>query len=371
MNTEQILEFLLPRLYYTDEGIATYGGKPIEAVINGKKMWLADDGGLIQGVYLNLPEQDYHAIKDVYSSSGLKKFATDAHVGEEAYYGVAETKEPSPLLQRSFNAGHLIHGLILEPHLNDYGIRTPQTMKELEDDGYFVIENHDDLKTFIKVNQLKAGTKIDDKVVAAKEIVPSLIYYPHYLDGLKNNTSSRFLNREDYNNCLSVAEKFKETEIYKKNFEKGGYSELTIIAFDPERGVWCKARLDRVNDLKMMLDLKTIHTLSVEQIRRDIEDKLYAIQGAFYHHVAELAGFDLVQNSFALTFIEWDLFQRFQLVEISDRGWKASLCYMHEIFDDFVDWIWTTENKNSINYSATLVIDPTYYKLSRRIRVQS
>lgn len=87
-------------------GNLTRGGSPVSAYDrNGKKNWISDTGEYIQGVYVGMPEAEYHLIKGMYSSSAIKKFALDPHDGEAYMIGLKELTI-TPQLERFFNAGH-------------------------------------------------------------------------------------------------------------------------------------------------------------------------------------------------------------------------------------------------------------------------
>lgn len=361
-----------PKLTSTVTGVRTWGTLPIEAYQNGKPAWLDDKGELIQGIFVNMPDSEYHAIKGCLSSSCLKKFAFDPQKGYDYFLGKKETKEQSPQLKRSMTAGHLIHGHVLEPWLSNYGVKTTQEIEELEKAGFKVLENHDALKKVMQDHDLKGGNKkISEKLhLVQQEVDKSYIYYPDYIESVKDNAGSRFLERSDFEQAKKAAALFVNSSLFARNYKRGGYNELTIIAFDDKTGMWLKARIDRVDDKYRMLDLKTIHTLSEAQVRRDIDDKLYAIQGAFYKRVAELASFEL-RDMFALTFIEWDECVRYANAYITDRSWERTKIFEQEIYEDFVDWHRTTENKDSLNYSGEMMMDLSFYKLSRRPRVGS
>lgn len=362
---------LEPKMTVTTTGVQTWGNEPIEAYQSGKQAWVSDDGELIQGIYVNMPDKEYHSIKGCISSSCLKKFAFNPQEGYSYYNGDCKTKEMSSKLQRAMNAGHLIHGHVLEPWITDYGVNKPLTIDELNGKGYKVLADHEALKAEMEQYELKGGNrKIEDKLKLLRtEIDDSYLYYPDYLDEVKAK-SSRYLDKEDYDRAIKAAEVFSESHLYNRNYKRGGYSELTIIAYCEDTGMWLKARIDRVDDKNRMLDLKTIHTLSAYQMKHEIEDRLYSIQGAFYYRVARLAGFEL-QDLFAITFIEWDEYIRFVNAIITERSWEKSKVYEEEIFYDFVDWHRTAEQKNSLNYSGEVMLDLSFFKLSQRRRVNS
>ncbi|AIW22473.1 hypothetical protein F0267_02180 [Vibrio coralliilyticus] len=361
-------------------GNLTRGGTPVSAFDrNGKKNWITETGEYIQGVYVDMPDHEYHAIKGMFSSSGIKKFALDPHDGE-AYMDGKKELAITPQLERSFNAGHLLHGLLLEPHQKDYNVITERTAKDIAKSGGVVIADHSELQKYLADNDLPKGKSIADRVAYAKEFNANVIYYPDYLDKVSSIKGKRYLCNDDWKKVHECAKVVKESILYKRNFENQGYSELTIIVFDSKHQVWIKARLDRVTSKRnpqshelenFLLDVKTIHSLTDSQINRDLEDKLYSIQGAFYHYAAKLISFKLVEDQFALLFIEWDEYQRYQLVELADSAWKESVSYMHEIYEDMVKWMKNRKPKPSLNESGIMVANPKFYKLQRRVRSET
>lgn len=353
-------------------GKLTHGKEPINAFdLDGKKNWISANGELITGVFLDMPAAEYHKIKAV-SSSLIKRMAFDPQ-GAEKYWRGEEEHEMTPQRRRAYNSGHLLHGLILEPDI-DHGVVAPLSLELLaKKTGNVVIENHDNLKKYLNDNGLPKGKNIADRVAIAVEH-SSIIFYPYYLDDFKQreNRGERTLSLEDFNRVTEAVDTFKTSTAFKLDYENGGYSELTVIAYDTERECYVKARIDRITDDGLMRDLKTIHTLSEDDIRRDLETRLYMVQGAFYHYVCNLIGFDFVKpNEFGLTFIEWDQTIRFQTVEVDRGSWDSSVGFMLEIFDDLMVWLGTDIKKNSLNKSQSLVLNLSYYKLKRRPRVLS
>ena len=213
-------------------GNLTRGGTPVSAFDrNGKKNWITETGEYIQGVYVDMPDHEYHAIKGMFSSSGIKKFALDPHDGE-AYMDGKKELAITPQLERSFNAGHLLHGLLLEPHQKDYNVITERTAKDIANSGGVVIADHSELQKYLADNDLPKGKSIADRVAYAKEFNANVIYYPDYLDKVSSIKGKRYLCNDDWKKVHECAKVVKESILYKRNFENQGYSELTIIVFD-------------------------------------------------------------------------------------------------------------------------------------------
>ena len=268
----------------------------------------------------------------------------------------------------------------LEPHLKDYNVITERTVQDIAKSGGVVIAGHTELQKYLADNDLPKGKSIADRVAYAKEFNANVIYYPDYLDKVLSMSGKRYLCNEDWCKVHECASVVKESLLYKRNFHSQGFSELTIIVFDSSNQVWIKASLDRVTSKRnpqsqelenFLLDVKTIHLLTDSQINRDLEDKLYSIQGAFYHYAAELINFNLVKDQFALLFIEWGEYQRYQLVELTDSAWKESVIYMREFCEDMVKWMKNRKPEPSLNESGIMVVNPKFYKLQRRVQSET
>lgn len=365
-NTVQV-SFTYPiEPYQCVDGINSRSGVPINAYNGNVPNWCDSNGSLIQGVYIDMPEKEYHLITAV-SSTGIKTFANNPHKAEKMANGDLDF-EISPQLKLAFDAGHYLHGLLLEPHKADHGVSILSEPDELRARGLTVLESNDDLKQFIDDKYLQSGKTIQERIDIIQSNYKGVIYYPHYRIE-QENKNSRLLTRETATKIENTVKDIQQSKTHGRLFD-GGYSELTIIAYDESRGEWVKARLDKVTADNKLIDVKTIYDLSVGQITRDIDQKLYSIQGAFYHYVARLAGFNLEQDVFGLLFVEWDTYQRSLLVEIGDIGWQKSIKYMHEIFDDYVGWMRSKVVKSSITQTETIMIEPRLFDLSRRVRTE-
>lgn len=364
------------RAPFTSEksGQFSFGSEPLDCAEFGEeKPWYeAQSGMLVEGVYVNMPESEYHKIKAV-SSSFLKTFALNPHEAEAKFKGES-TCEITPQLKRSFDGGKLAHAILLEPEKVDADFTQIPIPDELRKNGKIVLESHEALKEYLAEHKLAKGTTIAQRVSIATEHNGELIYYPTYLTNFQEMESDKsVIENEDWKRISEVCDKIKESPVGLSTLDlTEGYSELTLIAYDKEEEVWVKARLDRVTGKNMLLDIKTIHTLSAPQIMRDLEDRLYSIQGSFYHFVAELIGFEMESECFALLFLEWLNHPRFQLVELSDESWLQSRKYMHEIYSDAAHWLKQHDMlKNGLNYSSTLVVAPRFYNLQKRVRVNT
>lgn len=355
-------------------GQFTYGSEPLDCgEFSGEKPWIETlSGMLIEGVYVNMPEADYHKIEAV-SSSFLKTFALNPHEAEAKFKGES-TSEITPQLKRSFDGGKLAHAMLLEPHKIESDFVQIPLPEDLRDSGKIVLETHDALKEYLAQNNLTKGTTIAQRVSIATEFNEHVVYYPSFQSQFNDEEKGKaIIDIEDWKRIEEVTEKIKQSPLGRSSLDLSeGYCELTLVAYDPVEELWVKARLDRVTGRNMLLDVKTIHTLSAPQIMRDLEDRLYSIQGSFYHYVAELVGFEMESDCFALLFLEWLNHPRFQLVELSDESWLQSRRYMLEIYADAAHWLKQSKLvKNGLNYSTTLVVAPRFYNLQKRVRVNS
>ena len=81
--------------------------------VNGVPTYLDAQGELIEGIYLDMPNDVYHALPAL-SSSKLKKFIdSPAHYYRE--YLSSITRKRTTAMQNTFDAGTHAHTLVLEP----------------------------------------------------------------------------------------------------------------------------------------------------------------------------------------------------------------------------------------------------------------
>ena len=84
---------------------------------NHKPTWLDENDELIEGIYIGMENEVYHALP-AYSSSQIKTFIkkSPAHFFRKYISDIDRKRTTSRALQNTFDAGTYGHELILEPH---------------------------------------------------------------------------------------------------------------------------------------------------------------------------------------------------------------------------------------------------------------
>lgn len=101
-----------------------------------------------------------------------------------------------------------------------------------------------------------------------------------------------------------------------------GRSEVSMFAKDPVHGIIRRCRWDRLGDDGIGVDLKTGRSSNPDALPKQIHDFGYDLSGAWYQHVADLLGVEIVAS--ALVFVDSTEPHPVVVVELSrdflDRG---------------------------------------------------
>ena len=193
---------------------------------------------LVLGIHSNVSFTDYQAI-DAVNNSTLKDWAYTAAEAREA--GL-HPRQPSA----AFRTGDACHVAVLEPK---------RFQREFARAPKF------DLRT-IKGKAAKAQWE---------ESHPDLVS----------------LSREEYDMACGMRDSVWSHPLASELLKGQGQNEVTVIWIDPETGLLCKARLDRLTPWRgwsVVIDLKTCkqHEASVELFPKVIGQFHYQQQAAFY-----------------------------------------------------------------------------------------
>lgn len=97
------------------------------------------------------------------------------------------------------------------------------------------------------------------------------------------------LSPDDYATCLKVRDSVWRHPAAKVALSGEGMNEASMVWDDPETGVRCKARADRISlELGAIIDLKTTRDAREQSFSRDIFNYGYHRQAAFYTAAASL-----------------------------------------------------------------------------------
>lgn len=189
------------------------------------------NGCMPAGVYRGMPEEIYNALPAV-RSTYLKTLANES--AAHAYVAMEDAKPPTdPML-----FGTAWHTAFLEPE--SFPLR-------------YVLWKGD-----------KRGKKWKDFEEA--------------------NQGKRILKEEDYLKCLAMAERLREHPDIDNLFKRGVNREASLLWWDKETGLWCKARLDAYVDdeTPTLADLKSAACAREFEFAKAIVSFGYDIQTGMY-----------------------------------------------------------------------------------------
>ena len=292
--------------------------------INSKPTFLDDLGQMIEGIYLDMPNDVYHALPAL-SSSKLKKFIdSPAHYYRE--YLSKITRKRTTAMQNTFDAGSHSHLLVLEP------------------EGYYEryfrdvmpIDCPDALHTaaqiegrLVELGLKKSGTKAEkterllkaDPLAAVFEEIQRNEYEKHGAKDteiIEGETVTTYGGKipvdgqvwDDAHRAAKTTRTHSEANAYLSN----GLPEVTIIHQCPETKMMLKVKFDWLRFDDEAVDLKTTQSTRPEKFSRQINDLHYDGQQEFYKYVALLSGINIKRFTFVATeYINADICQPFEL----------------------------------------------------------
>lgn len=301
--------------------------RAVEAYVNDQPTFLDSNGELIPGIYLNMPNDIYHALPAL-SSSKLKTFVKSPAEYYREYLSDVDRKR-TLTQKRTFDAGTYSHELVLEPEgFYERYFREP-VASEFPD----AISRVDDLKKYCEENGIKVN-KSATKPTIIKAIEES---------GLKNtNVFELELKRErekqgakgeviidgevvttwggkvgidgivwdDAHRACKTTRKHSQADAYLSN----GLPEVAIIAVCEDTGMMLKVKFDWLRFDSRAVDLKTTQSTNPRDFKRQIKALHYDIQQEFYKYVAELAQVYVPEFIFVATeYVSKDICQPFKL----------------------------------------------------------
>lgn len=202
------------------------------------------------GWHRDVPMADYLALRAM-SASGLETFRRSPMHFE---WNTRQPNTTSPALEK----GTALHLALLEPELFE-----SQVVRGIEGDG--------------RTKAVK-----DARAALAAEFPDATI-----------------LNPPDFDDVLGMREAVMAHPRARTILEGAGASEVTGAWIDPETGVPCKMRPDRLVDrAALMPDVKTTRDASPEAFRRQAAKLGYFRKARFYRRGAEALGLDLTASAF-------------------------------------------------------------------------
>lgn len=292
---------------------------------NHKPTWLDENDELIEGIYIGMENEVYHALP-AYSSSQIKTFIkkSPAHFFRKYISDIDRKRTTSRALQNTFDAGTYGHELILEPHgFHDRYFRDivpsdyPNALRTIADLQAKVAELGITgvPKSAAKPRLIQEIRAVDSSVQIWDEIVADHRNHP-------NHVNKKPIDAIVWDDAHRVEETCRDNQDADMLIQDG-LPEISFIAKCPRTGLWLKCRFDWLRFDCIAVDVKTTMSTDPEAFARQAGNLGYHIQEAFYTYVAALLSVDLKAFIFAcIEYVEADLCEIFDLEDKAESMLK-------------------------------------------------
>lgn len=314
-----------------DRAQQAYDGK-------GNENFIDEDGELIEGIYLDLPNDVYHSLPAL-SSSKLKDFIKSPAMYYRNYVSDIDRKR-TIAMTNTLNAGTHAHTLILEPQgyyrryfrdliqadMPDSLTTVAQIESVLVDLGEKKSGNKAEKaqRLFDKIEELKKDKDWQSSPVLNIKIFD--IERQLYIESMGERSVIMDEGEEvvawggkiavdsvvwdDAHRAMKTTRDHFEADQY---FQFGA-PEVAIIARCPITEMMLKVKYDWLRFDDIAVDMKTTRSTKPETFLRQLKDLHYDVQQEFYKYVAKLIGIPVDEFVFVATeFTEMDACQPFKL----------------------------------------------------------
>lgn len=291
---------------------------------NGEPTYLDAQGELTEGIYLEMPNDVYHALPAL-SSSKLKKFIdSPAHYYREYLSNI--TRKRTTAMQNTFDAGTHAHTLVLEPQ--GYYQRNFRDVMPIDypDALHTAVQIEEQLVT---LGLKKSGTKAEkitrlvaaDPTAAVFEAIQQREYDKQGVKSTEVVEGEEVITYggkipvdgqvwDDAHRAAKTTRNHSEANAYLSN----GLPEVAIIHRCPDTKLMLKVKFDWLRFDDEAVDLKTTLSTRPEKFLRQLNDLHYDGQQEFYKYVALLSGIDIKSFTFVATeYVHADICQPFNL----------------------------------------------------------
>lgn len=283
---------------------------------NGQRTWLDSNGDLIEGIYIGMENEVYHALP-AYSSSQIKTFVkkSPAHFFRQYISDIDRKRNPSRALQNTYDAGTYGHELILEPHgfynryfrnlvPSDYpnALRTTTELQEkIAELGIAGVP-----KSAAKARLIEEIKAVDNSIQIWDEVVAKHQNHPEH----QNKKSIDAIVWDDAHRVEETCRANPDADLLIQD----GLPEISFIVKCPRTGLWLKCRFDWLRFDCIAVDVKTTQSTDPEAFGRQAGNLGYHIQESFYTYVAALLDVDLKAFLFAcIEYVDADLCEIYNL----------------------------------------------------------
>jgi|ETNmetMinimDraft_31_1059906.scaffolds.fasta_scaffold00022_3 hypothetical protein len=327
----------------------------------GEPNYLDDEGNIIEGIYLDMPNDVYHSLPAL-SSSKLKDFIKSPALYYRNYLSSVDRKR-TQAQKNTFDAGTHGHTLVLEPQGYYQKFFRDMVQSDLPEAMTTAIEIEE---TLVCLGLPKSGNKqqkIERLIDFIEHKVPSLDpSNPQHAQQIEIARNVRIfeVERQRYLDSFGPAEEgvwegepvttyggkvpvdsivwddahrvMKTTRDHEEanQYFQYGLPEVAIFAMCPLTGMMLKVKFDWLRFDDVAVDMKTTASVKPEKFRRQIEDLRYDIQQEFYKYVARLQDIPVEEFVFVATeYVQMDACQPFRLSE--KRSKKAFSLMMSKL----------------------------------------
>ena len=311
----------------------------------GNPNYLDDQGELIAGIYLDMPNDVYHSLPAL-SSSKLKDFIKSPALYYRNYVSKVERKRTTAM-KNTFDAGTHGHTLILEPQ----GYYNQFFRDLVPSDMPDALMTAGDIEAkLVELGLPKSGAKaqkisrlmdfIDNKVPtldpkdpADAELIEKALSVKifdvermKHLESFGAPAEGKWEGEDvityggkvpvdavvwdDAHRVLKTTRDHDEADQYFQF----GLPEVAIFARCPLTGMMLKVKFDWLRFDDMAVDMKTTLSVKPQKFLRQVEDLNYDIQESFYTYVANLQDIPVDKFIFVATeYVNMDACQPFEL----------------------------------------------------------
>lgn len=291
---------------------------------NNSPNFLDEHGDIVEGIYLDLPNDVYHSLPAI-SSSKLKDFIKSPALYFRNYLSGIERKR-TQALQNTFDAGTHGHTLILEPQ-GFYSMYFRDLMpSDLPEAIHTAVEMEVKL---VELGLKKSGTKSEkakrlydaDPNIKIFEIERTLHLESQGAKGVTLWDGEEVVTYggkipvdgmvwDDAHRVEKTTRNHHEADAYFQN----GLPEVAMFALCPQTKLMLKVKFDWLRFDDIAVDMKTTQSTMPEKFMRQINDLHYDVQQEFYKYVAHLQGVNIDEFVFVATeYVNMDACQPYAL----------------------------------------------------------
>lgn len=303
---------------------------------DGTPLFFDDSNQLVNGFWLGIPNEAYHAL-DAISSSKLKAFAKSPQLFKRQYIEELN-RHKTVSTNHSLETGTLVHEILLEPEL--FQAKYYRALSAVEHPN--AIDSMSELKEKAKKLGLKAsGTKLE-LGLSIHSADPSVPIFP-VMDNMhdKSNHGRVKVDHVVFDDAIRSAKTvLSNSDAASLLTPDEGLPEVSGIFDCLFTGMKKKVRFDFLRFDGIAVDLKTTKTTSTKSFLRDIAKYGYLLQDVFYREgYYALTGSEL--ENFVFVVVEYAELDNCETFEASENEFNVHMKKLVELMVDMERYIKT------------------------------